>query len=112
MGLLDYYRQFEGMSEEEVNARLREQAARERGRALARRHGVAEERIAIGHGAADLLAAAARTLLEPGDELVTPWPSFPLYPLMAPPAQGGAGPRARLPPPRTPAAGPPPPRGG
>jgi len=27
VGLLDYYRQFEGMSEEEVNARLREDAA-------------------------------------------------------------------------------------
>jgi histidinol-phosphate aminotransferase len=141
MGLLDYYRQFEGMSEDEVNARLRERAARERERALARvepldlstttppelphseivnaiaaaartgalnrygdraggrlrrslaaRHAVAEERIAIGHGAADLLAAAARALLEPGDELVTPWPSYPLYPLMARRAQGRAVP--------------------
>ena len=27
MGLLDYYRQFEGMSVEEVNAELREEAA-------------------------------------------------------------------------------------
>ena len=36
MGLLDYYRQFEGMSEEEVNAGLREQAAERRRKALAR----------------------------------------------------------------------------
>src|SRR5919204_5787794 len=36
MGLLDYSRQFEGMSEEEVNARLRGRAAEEGERALAR----------------------------------------------------------------------------
>ncbi len=36
MGLLDYYRQFEGMSEEEVNAGLREQAAERRRKALTR----------------------------------------------------------------------------
>ena len=35
MGLLDYYRQFEGMSEEEVNAGLREQAAERKRKALA-----------------------------------------------------------------------------
>ena len=34
MGLLDYYRQFEGMSEEEVNAGLREQAAERKRNAL------------------------------------------------------------------------------
>jgi histidinol-phosphate aminotransferase len=36
MGLLDYYRQFEGMSEEEVNEGLREEAAERRRKALAR----------------------------------------------------------------------------
>src|ERR1700683_935394 len=36
MGLLDYYRQFEGMSEEEVNQGLREQAAERRRKALTR----------------------------------------------------------------------------
>src|SRR6202035_1297934 len=36
VGLLDYYRQFEGMSEEEVNAELREQAAERRRKALTR----------------------------------------------------------------------------
>lgn len=34
MGLLDYYRQFEGLSEEEVNAQLREEAAERRRKAL------------------------------------------------------------------------------
>ena len=36
VGLLDYYRQFEGMSEEEVNAGLREEAAERRRKALTR----------------------------------------------------------------------------
>ena len=131
MGLLDYYRQFEGMSDEEVNEGLRQRAAEERARALARvptldlskttcpdlphsevvnaityaarrglhddadrhaedlrralgeRHGIDPRRIAVGHGIADLLASAMRFLLGPDDELVTPWPSYPLYPLLA-----------------------------
>lgn len=132
MGLLDYYRQFAGMSDEEVSERLREQADERRRRALARieqldlsrttwhelphpevvnavtyaargalnvapdptaeelrrelghRSGVEPERVAVGHGAAQLLAAAARALLvTPADELLTPWPSYGLYPLMA-----------------------------
>ena len=37
----------------------------------------------LGNGAGDLLQTAALTLLSPDDELVTPWPSYPLYPLMA-----------------------------
>jgi hypothetical protein len=36
VGLLDYYRQFEGMSEEEVNRGLRAQAAERRRKALTR----------------------------------------------------------------------------
>ena len=36
MSLLDYYRQFEGLSEKEVNARLREEAAERRRKALTR----------------------------------------------------------------------------
>src|SRR5205085_12343349 len=36
MGLLDYYRQFAGMSDEEISAELREQADEQRRRALAR----------------------------------------------------------------------------
>ncbi|HZV73135.1 MAG TPA: aminotransferase class I/II-fold pyridoxal phosphate-dependent enzyme [Conexibacter sp.] len=131
MGLLDYYRQFAGMTDEEVTEQLREQAEEQRRRALARidvldlsrttwhelphpdvvnavtyaargalqiqpdptaeelrrdlgrRHGVEPDRVAVGHGAAQLLAAAARALLGPGDELLTPWPSYGLYPVMA-----------------------------
>ena len=52
-------------------------------RLLAERHGVAPERIVLGNGAAELLHAAALALLAPGDELVMPWPSYPLYPLLA-----------------------------
>jgi histidinol-phosphate aminotransferase len=140
MGLLDYYRQFEDMDQEEVNRGLRERRRREkalaleqvpvldlsstewpdfpnsevvnasiaaaRGRVngypdryaaalraeLARRHGVAPERIVVGNGAAELLQSAALVLLAPGDELVTPWPSYPLYPLMA--SRAGARPVA------------------
>jgi histidinol-phosphate aminotransferase len=140
MGLLDYYRQFEDVDQEELNRGLRERRAREkalalekvptidlsstewpdlpnsevvnaaiaraRGRVngypdrhaaairelLAERHGVAAEQIVVGNGAAELLQAAAFKLLEPGDELVTPWPSYPLYPLMA--SRAGARPVA------------------
>lgn len=140
MGLLDYYRQFEDMSQEEVNRRLRERRARERElalqevpvldlsgtewpefpnsevmnasiyvargringypdphaerlrRSLARRHDVEPERIVVGNGAAELLQAAAFALLGGGGELVTPWPSYPLYPLMAARAGGRAHP--------------------
>ena len=138
MGLLDYYRQFEGMSEEEVNAGLRERAAERKRRALTRvemldlslttwpelphprivaaityvarrglqryphqrgsdlrnelaqRHGVEPQRLILGNGAAELLSAATRTLIEPGQQLLTPWPSYPLYPLMARRAHGRA----------------------
>ncbi|MBX5469968.1 MAG: aminotransferase class I/II-fold pyridoxal phosphate-dependent enzyme [Thermoleophilaceae bacterium] len=138
MGLLDYYRQFEDMDEEEVNRRLRQRRARERARALAtveridlssnewpelpgaeivnaaiaaargrvndypdrlaaqvraelaRRHRVEPQQVVVGNGAAELLQAAALALLSPGDELVTAWPSYPLYPLMA--SRAGARP--------------------
>jgi histidinol-phosphate aminotransferase len=131
MGLLDHYRQYEGMSDEEVSLELRRRAEERRRRALARidlldlskttwhefphpdvvaamtyairrginryadphaeelraalegRHGVPAQRIAVGNGAAELLLAAASELLEPGDELLTLWPSYPLFPLMA-----------------------------
>ncbi len=140
MGLLDYYRQFEGMSEEEVNEGLREQAAERRRKALTRvetldlslttwpelphprivsaitfvarrgmhryqptsssdlssrlaeRHGVDPERLILGNGAAELLSAATRALLEPGQLLLTRWPSYPLFPIMARRAHGRAVP--------------------
>jgi histidinol-phosphate aminotransferase len=135
-----HYRQFEGMTEEEVSAQLRERTAERRRSALARvepidlsattwpeypppavvnaityaarrglhryhdrhatelrselahRHGVAPERLVVGGGAAQLLAAAAQALLEPLDELITPWPSYGLYPAMARRARGHAVP--------------------
>jgi histidinol-phosphate aminotransferase len=151
MGLLDYYRQFEGMSDAEVSAQLRARADERRRRALARiepldlsattwhefplpdvvaaityaarrginrppdphsrelrreighRHGLEADRVAVGNGASELLVSAARELIEPGDELITPWPSYPLYPLMARwaggravPVDGGDDPEALL----------------
>jgi histidinol-phosphate aminotransferase len=57
-------------------------------RSLAARHGLDPERIAVGNGAAELLQSAAFALLGGGGELVTPWPSYPLYPLMAARAGG------------------------
>jgi histidinol-phosphate aminotransferase len=140
MGLLDYYRQFEDIDQEEWNRGLRERRAQEKATALQRvvnvdlagtewpdmpnsevvnaaiarargrvngypdrhaagirallaeRHGVAAEQIVVGNGAAELLQAAAFALMAPGDELVTPWPSYPLYPLMA--SRAGARPVA------------------
>jgi histidinol-phosphate aminotransferase len=136
MGLLDYYRQFDDMSEAEVSERLRRQRDEDRAKALAHiptidlsgtewpdfpnsevmnasiyvargringypdryaeklrrslaaRHDVDPERIVVGNGAAELLQAAAHALLGGGGELVTPWPSYPLYPLMASRAGG------------------------
>jgi histidinol-phosphate aminotransferase len=140
MGLLDYYRQFEDMDQEEVNRGLRERRRREKAlaleqvpvldlsgtewpdfpnaevvnasiyaargrvngypdryatrlrRMLAERHGVEPEQVVVGNGVAELLQTAAHLLLAPGDELVIPWPSYPLYPLMA--SRAGARPIA------------------
>ncbi len=142
MGRLDYYRQFEGMSEEEVNEGLREEAAERRRKALtrvetldlsqttwpelphprivnaitfvARRglhryphlHGsdlrnelahtleVDPARVILGNGTAELLSSATRALIEPGQQLLTSWPAYPLYPIMARRAHGQAVPVA------------------
>ena len=59
-------------------------------RLLADRHGLSPDQIALGNGAAELLQSAALALLSEGDELVMPWPSYPLYPLLA--AHAGATP--------------------
>jgi histidinol-phosphate aminotransferase len=50
---------------------------------LAERHGLDKGQVVLGNGAGDLLQTAALSLLGSDDELVTPWPSYPLYPLMA-----------------------------
>src|SRR5258708_18133358 len=111
------------MSEEEVNAQLREQAAERKRKALTRvetldlshttwpelphprivnsitfvarrglqryphlkgielrnelaeRHQVDPARLILGNGAGELLAMAARAAIEPGQQLLTPWPS-------------------------------------
>jgi histidinol-phosphate aminotransferase len=60
--------------------------------ALAQRHGVDPEQVVFGNGATELLQEAAHLFLGPGDELVTHWPSYPLFPLMA--ARAGARPVA------------------
>ena len=52
-------------------------------RLLGERHGVEPEQIVVGNGVAELLQSTALVLLGAGDELVTPWPSYPLYPLIA-----------------------------
>lgn len=139
-GLFGYYKQFEGLSEDEINAGLRAEAAERRAKGLARlepldlsrttwpeypppaivnaitfaarrglhryldrssgelrselahRHGLAEGRIVVGDGVAQLISEAAAALLEPEDELVTPWPSYPLYPVVARHARGHAVP--------------------
>lgn len=141
MGIRDYYKQFEGLPVEEVNAELRAQAQERRRTALSRvesldlsattwpeyppsrivnaityvarrglhryldphggelrrelalRHGdLPTERVVVGDGIAQLMAAAAHALLEPGDELVTPWPGYPLHPIIARAAHGHAVP--------------------
>jgi histidinol-phosphate aminotransferase len=140
VGPLDYYRQFEGLSEEEVNSELREEAAERRRKALtlvptldlsqttspeishnrivsaisyvarrglnryphtrgtelrdelAARHEIDPQRVILGNGAAELLMAATGALIEPGQLLVTSWPSYPLYPIMARRAHGRAVP--------------------
>ncbi len=140
MGLLDYYKQFEGMTEEEVNSQLREEADERKRKALTRvetldlsqttwpdlphpevvsaitfvarrgmqryphmrgsqlrarlaeRHSVDKARLIVGNGAAELLSAATRALIEPGQELITSWPSYPLFPIMARRAHGRAVP--------------------
>ncbi len=62
--------------------------------ALAHEVGLGEERVVVGDGIAQLLTAAAQALLEPGDELVTPWPSYGLYPVVARRAHASAVPVA------------------
>jgi histidinol-phosphate aminotransferase len=138
VGPLDYYRQFEGIPEEEVNRGLRKEADERKRKALTRvppldlsqttwpelahanvvnaitfvarrglhhypytrgsklrseladRHGLDTARLIIGNGAAELLGAATRALIEPGQKLITSWPSYPLFPIMARRAHGQA----------------------
>jgi histidinol-phosphate aminotransferase len=61
-------------------------------RLLSERHAVDPERIVMGNGCAELLQSAVLFLLGQDDEMLIPWPSYPLYPLLA--THAGARPRA------------------
>ena len=47
--------------------------------ALAERHGVDFGEIVVAAGADAVIGYACQATLDPGDEIVTPWPSFPSY---------------------------------
>jgi histidinol-phosphate aminotransferase len=47
--------------------------------ALAQRHGIAFEELVVAAGADAVIGYACQAALDPGDEVVTPWPSFPSY---------------------------------
>jgi histidinol-phosphate aminotransferase len=47
--------------------------------ALAKRHGVEPEQIAVGSGADGCIDMISQATLDPGDEIVGGWPSFPSY---------------------------------
>jgi histidinol-phosphate aminotransferase len=51
--------------------------------ALAERHGVAAEQVAVGAGADGIVDCLSQAVLDPGDEVVCGWPSFTSYPLYA-----------------------------
>jgi histidinol-phosphate aminotransferase len=50
---------------------------------LAARHALASSQVALGNGADGLIGQLSSALLEPGDEVLTAWPSFPTYVLDA-----------------------------
>jgi len=51
--------------------------------ALADRHGVPTEQVALGAGADGVIDGIAQATLDPGDEVVCGWPSFPSYVIYA-----------------------------
>jgi histidinol-phosphate aminotransferase len=51
--------------------------------ALAEKHGVAFEQVALGAGADGVIDTLSQAVLEPGDEIVCGWPSFPSYVIYA-----------------------------
>ena len=53
-------------------------------RRIAERHDVPPASVAVSNGSCELLLAAATALCEPGAEIVYAWPSFSIYPYMAP----------------------------
>src|SRR6266704_6933379 len=51
--------------------------------ALAERHGVRFEEIAVGSGADGLIDGISQAVLDEGDQVVSGWPSFPSYAIYA-----------------------------
>lgn len=51
--------------------------------ALAERHGVRFEEVAVGPGADGVIDCLSQAVLAPGDEIVCGWPSFPSYAIYA-----------------------------
>jgi histidinol-phosphate aminotransferase len=51
--------------------------------ALGARHGVAAEEVCVGAGADGCLDMLSQAILDPGDEIVCGWPSFPSYVIYA-----------------------------
>ena len=47
--------------------------------ALAERHGVEPAQVAVGHGADSIINNLSLAMLDPGDEVLFGWPSFPSY---------------------------------
>ncbi|GAA3507060.1 histidinol-phosphate transaminase [Streptomyces showdoensis] len=52
-------------------------------RAIARAHGIAEDRVAVGAGSVALLQTLFQSVADPGAEAVYAWPSFEVYPTLA-----------------------------
>jgi histidinol-phosphate aminotransferase len=53
-------------------------------RTIADHHETDTARIAVSNGSCEILLAAALALCEPGDEILFAWPSFSIYPYLAP----------------------------
>ncbi len=51
-------------------------------RALEKKWNLGEDYFIIGNGSDEILMLAAATFLDPGDEAITGWPSFVIYPLV------------------------------
>jgi len=49
---------------------------------LSKRLGVAENQLVFGTGADEILELIAKTVINPGDEVVYAWPSFAMYPIV------------------------------
>jgi histidinol-phosphate aminotransferase len=53
-------------------------------RAIADHHETDPAHVAVSNGSCEILLAAALALCEPGDEILFAWPSFSIYPYLAP----------------------------